>query len=68
MLSVVADKGARIELHADLDELAREGARRMLAAAWRPRSTTTWPPTPASGTRVAGGWWCATATPASARS
>src|SRR3954471_19539896 len=33
MLSVVADEAARTELHADLDELAREGARRMLAAA-----------------------------------
>ena len=33
MLSVVADEAARAELHADLDELAREGARRMLAAA-----------------------------------
>jgi putative transposase len=33
MLSVVADETARTELHADLDELAREGARRMLAAA-----------------------------------
>jgi Transposase, Mutator family len=33
MLSVVADKQARAELHADLDQLAREGARRMLAAA-----------------------------------
>jgi putative transposase len=33
MLSVVADEQARAELHADLDELAREGARRMLAAA-----------------------------------
>jgi putative transposase len=33
MLSVVADETARAELHADLDELAREGARRMLAAA-----------------------------------
>src|SRR5215218_1766489 len=33
MLSVVADEGARIELHADLDELARQGARQMLAAA-----------------------------------
>jgi transposase-like protein len=33
MLSVVADKTARAELHADLDELARQGARRMLAAA-----------------------------------
>jgi putative transposase len=33
MLSVVADEQARAGLHADLDELAREGARRMLAAA-----------------------------------
>ena len=33
MLSVIADDQARAELHADLDELAREGARRMLAAA-----------------------------------
>jgi len=33
MLSVVADEAARTELHADLDGLAREGARRMLAAA-----------------------------------
>ncbi|MFL6226479.1 MAG: IS256 family transposase [Actinomycetes bacterium] len=29
----MADEAARAELHADLDELAREGARRMLAAA-----------------------------------
>jgi putative transposase len=33
MLSVVADEAARAELHADLDELARQGARRMLAVA-----------------------------------
>jgi putative transposase len=33
MLSVVADEQARAELHADLDQLARAGARRMLAAA-----------------------------------
>jgi Transposase, Mutator family len=33
MLSVVADETARRELRVDLDELAREGARRMLAAA-----------------------------------
>jgi putative transposase len=33
MLSVVADEQARAELRADLDELARAGARRMLAAA-----------------------------------
>jgi putative transposase len=33
MLSVVTDEQARDELRRDLDELAREGARRMLAAA-----------------------------------
>jgi putative transposase len=33
VLSVVADEQARAELRGDLDELAREGARRMLAAA-----------------------------------
>jgi transposase-like protein len=33
MLSVVADQTARAELCGDLDQLAREGARRMLAAA-----------------------------------
>jgi putative transposase len=33
MLSVIADQTARAELRLDLDELAREGARRMLAAA-----------------------------------
>jgi putative transposase len=33
MLSVIADATARAELHTGLDELAREGARRMLAAA-----------------------------------
>jgi transposase-like protein len=33
MLSVIADERARAELGIDLDELAREGARRMLAAA-----------------------------------
>ena len=33
MLSVTADQTARAAMHTDLDELAREGARRMLAAA-----------------------------------
>ena len=33
MLSVAADEQARAELSTDLDELFREGARRMLAAA-----------------------------------
>jgi putative transposase len=32
MLSAVADETARVELRGDLDGLAREGARRMLAA------------------------------------
>src|SRR5215204_5774947 len=35
---------------------------------WRLRSTTTWPPPRASGMIRADGWWCATATLASARS
>jgi transposase-like protein len=33
MLSVLAEETARTELRGDLDELAREAARRMLAAA-----------------------------------
>ena len=33
MLSVIADEAAQAELHTDLDGLACEGARRMLAAA-----------------------------------
>jgi putative transposase len=33
MLSVVADDAAQAELRLDLDELVREGARRMLAVA-----------------------------------
>jgi len=33
MLSVIADEAAQAELHTDLDGLAREGARRMLAVA-----------------------------------
>ena len=33
MLRLVADEAARAELRVGLDELAREGARRMLAAA-----------------------------------
>ena len=67
MLSVATDAQAHDELRLDLDELVREGARRMLAAALEAEvddySPRTWP----SGTRVAGGWWSATATPASAR-
>ena len=45
-----------------LDDLAREGARRMLVAAWRPRWRTTWR---GSGRRAMSGGtprWCGTAT------
>ena len=68
MLSVVADERARAELRLDLDALAREGARRMLAAALEAEVDAYWPRTRPSGTRVAGGWWCATGTPANVRS
>ena len=69
MLSVVADEAAQAELRGDLDELAREGARRMLAAALEAEVDDYLAAhAPPSGTSAAGGWWCATATPASARS
>jgi hypothetical protein len=67
MLNVVTDAQAHDELRLDLDQLVREGARRMLAAGLEPRSTRIWPRTRPSGTRVAGGWWCAMATSASVR-
>jgi len=49
MLRVVADEPARRELTMSLDELAREGARRMLAAAletevsWPSLGRSQWP-------------------------
>jgi hypothetical protein len=67
MLSVVADEAARSKLHADLDELAHEGARRMLAAALEAEVDDYLAATPPSVMRAAGGWWSATATPASVR-
>ena len=39
MLSVVNDDGARVEMRAGLDEIVREGARRMLAAALEAEAT-----------------------------
>jgi hypothetical protein len=42
MLSVVvADEAAATELHADLDELDHEGARRMRLSPWRPEPGST---------------------------
>jgi hypothetical protein len=66
MLSVVGDEAARAELHAELDQPAREGARRMLAAALEAEVDDYL--TAHAAASVAGGWWCATATPARARS
>jgi hypothetical protein len=65
MLSVVADEAARAELRADLDELAREGARRMLAAALEAEVDDYLAATGPNVMSVADGWWCATATPVS---
>jgi hypothetical protein len=63
----VAEEAERTELHADLDELAREGARRMLAAVLEAGVDDDLAATPLSVTGVVDGWWCATVTPASAR-
>jgi putative transposase len=68
MLSVVADERARAELRLDLDELAREGARRMLAAALEAEVDAYLAAHAAERDEGAGGWWCATGTPANARS
>ncbi len=68
MLSVIADEAARAALHTDLDELAREGARRMLAAALEAEVAAYLAALVADRTRVAGGWWCAMAMRASVRS
>ena len=68
MLSVATDAQTHGELRLDLDELVREGARRMLAAALEAEVDDYLAAhTPPSGTGAAGGWWCATATPANAR-
>jgi aryl-alcohol dehydrogenase-like predicted oxidoreductase len=45
-----------------IDELVREGARRMLAETCRPRWTPISPGSPPSVTSTATAWWCATAT------
>lgn len=64
MLPVGEDNEARVTL----DELAREGARRMIAAALgRARSLSTSSGSPMSATRTASGWWSATGMPRSAR-
>jgi len=48
MLTVVADEAGREDLAASLDEIVREGARRMLAAALEEEVPPTSPRTPVS--------------------
>jgi hypothetical protein len=56
---------ADAELCLDLDQIVREGARRMLAAALEAEVDAYLAAHAApSGTRVAGGWWSAMAMPA----
>jgi hypothetical protein len=62
MLSVVTDDAANSELTISLDELAREGARRMLAAL-EAEVDAHITPTPLWSTNVGIGWCAATATP-----
>jgi hypothetical protein len=53
--------GEDIESWVTLDELAREGARRMIATALRPRSRSTSSGSPTRSARTGSGWSCATA-------
>ena len=59
MLSEVTDAQAHDELPLDLDQLVREGARQMLAAALEAEVDAYLAAHAAERTRVAGGWWCA---------
>jgi hypothetical protein len=68
MLSVVTTEQTTSELRLDLDAIVREGARRMLAAALEAEVDDYLVAYAAERDEVAGGWWCATATPASATS
>jgi putative transposase len=66
MLKIVADEAAREDLAASLDEIVREGARRMLAAALEDEVAAYIATHAGSGT--SGGWWCATGMPGCGRS
>ena len=68
MLSVVTDAQAHDELRLDLDAIVREGARRMLAAALEAEVDDYLAAHAAERDERGRRWWCATATPASARS
>ena len=66
MLTVVPGEGSGHEGGKDgsrslIDEIVREGARRMLAEALPPRWMPISPSSRPSGTRTAAAWWCAMA-------
>jgi hypothetical protein len=67
MLRGATGAQAQDELRLDLDELVREGARRMLAAALEAEVDDYLAAHQAERDEGDGGWWSATATPASAR-
>ena len=67
-MTVVAEDGQRREGVSLLDDIVREGARRMLAAALEAEVDAYLAAAAAERDEQVGGWWCATATPASARS
>jgi hypothetical protein len=59
MLSVITNAQADAELRLDLDQLVREGARRMLAAALEAEVDDYLALPRPSGTSRAGAWWSA---------
>jgi hypothetical protein len=71
MLTVVPDLS--VSLPADgpssslIDQLVREGARQMLAAALRAEVAAYIGSSPTCGMRTAAGWWSATAPPSRGR-
>ncbi len=69
MLRIMEDGSGSKEngLLADLDELAREGARRMLVSALDAGLASMWRATGAIETRRAAPWWCAMEKPVPAR-
>ena len=60
MLRVVVDESSRVELAAGLDELVREGARRMLAMALEAEVDAYLAAFADERDDAGGGWWCAT--------
>ena len=62
MLKVVADEAVREDLAAGLDEVVRQGARRMLAVALEDEVAAYIAAFAGERESRAGGWWCAMGT------